>query len=585
MYDFDPNAQSFVIGNAINTMNQIGQEIHQLNQQVMINNGCMVDMVRAEIQKCERERKKRRKAVVQEWMAEVNDAYSLICQYDDGTQGATILTVNLVPGTVIYRIQLEGLDKFPRYFGINFRQAGVWIIGEEKKLSGKVLREEMIKRGVIFNGQLTKSKIENALFQFFAPEIEKASLLKIPALAGWNNKKFITSETFPFEETEGLKNLPVRLKHFDYVQKTPILTDEYFTEVKRIKDVKLRILLMIYPISALLNTLIADEGIVCNFYINFVILGDIECRQFANYLKIFNRNKEEMFCKNFDECVKSKDEILILNCLEDVGESEYKRNKKISQHIRIAEKIVKGGLYTADGCKVTSPVMLFSNSVIRKKRAINVFVNEDFIENTGEENAEKDVIGSTFFAFIDFCEKNYDDVIHVIHREKQSLQGERGGALRIAYAIFQKFWESQNVNMEEMSAVQESYLDEVFDRDFLFEDDLIYDFVKIVRKEASNFKICMKRQGTGGEEEIFYNDDFLWIPTQILNRMLENCGAEREKNQFLEKLKREGEMITDDGLSRKLQVAGKRFETYQFRRELFNSPGLVDIVELGGDTE
>lgn len=394
-----------VVGVALNTMNQIGQGIQQLSNQMLVNNNCMIDMVRAEIQKGERERRKRRKSVVQEWMAEVNDTYSLICQYDDGTQGATILTVNLIPGTEIYRIQLEGLDKFPRYFGINFRQAGVWIIGEEKKLSGKVLREEMIKRGVIFNGQLTKSKIESALFQFFAPKIEKARLLKIPALAGWNNQKFVTAETFPFEETEGLKNLPVRFKHFDYVQNMPILTDEYFTELKRIKDVKLRSLLMIYPISALLNTLIADEGIVCNFYINFVILGDIECRQFANYLKIFNRNKEEMFCKNFDECVKSKDEILILNCFEDVGESEYKRRRKISRSIGMAEKIAKGELYTLDGCKVTSPVMIFSNSVIRSKRAVNIFIDEDFMENDEEQCTEDDVIGRTFFEFIEYCEK------------------------------------------------------------------------------------------------------------------------------------------------------------------------------------
>ena len=93
-----------VVGVALNTMNQIGQGIQQLSNQMLVNNNCMIDMVRAEIQKGERERRKRRKSVVQEWMAEVNDTYSLICQYDDGTQGATILTVNLIPGTEIYRI-------------------------------------------------------------------------------------------------------------------------------------------------------------------------------------------------------------------------------------------------------------------------------------------------------------------------------------------------------------------------------------------------------------------------------------------------------------------------------------------------
>lgn len=208
--NFCPRNPDSVVGAALDAMNQVGQGIQQLSEQMFVNNNCMVDMVKTEIQRSEWERRKRRKTVIQSWVAETNDTYSLICQYDDGTQGAIILTVNLVPGTEIYRIQLEGLERMPRYFGINFRQAGIWIIGDEKKMSGKVLGEEMIKRGVIFNGQLTKNKIENALFQFFAPKIEKAPLLKIPALTGWNNKKFISAESFPFEETEGLRNLPVR---------------------------------------------------------------------------------------------------------------------------------------------------------------------------------------------------------------------------------------------------------------------------------------------------------------------------------------------------------------------------------------
>lgn len=139
--------------------------------------------------------------------------------------------------------------------------------------------------------------------------------------------------------------------------------------------------------------------------------------------------------------------------------------------------------------------------------------------------------------------------------------------------------------MEKMADVKMSMIDEALKCELAFEDDLIGDFVNIVRKEVIRFSVRMKNHEAGDEKDIFYNDEFLWIPTKILHQMLVNCGAEREKNQFLEKLRRDGKMITDDGgLSRKLQVAGKRFETYQFRRELFNSPGLVDIAELGGET-
>lgn len=41
-------------------------------------------------------------------------------------------------------------------------------------------------------------------------------------------------------------------------------------------------------------------------------------------------------------------------------------------------------------------------------------------------------------------------------------------------------------------------------------------------------------------------------------------------------------LVTDhQDMSRKVQVAGKRYEAYQFHRELFYSPGTVDIAELG----
>lgn len=210
-------------------------------------------------------------------------------------------------------------------------------------------------------------------------------------------------------------------------------------------------------------------------------------------------------------------------------------------------------------------------------------IDKTFMEDDAEWNTKTDAIGRTFFEFVDFCEKNYSDVERIIQAEK----GEKRGAdLRIAYAIFKKFWISCQIDMEKMAEVKMSMIDEALECELDFEDDLIGDFVKIVRKEIVRFSVRMKNHETGDEKEIFYNEEFLWIPTQILYQMLVNCGAEREKNQFLEKLRRDGKMITDDGgLSRKLQVAGKRFETYQFRRELFNAPGLADIVELGGDTK
>ena len=91
-----------------------------------------------------------------------------------------------------------------------------------------------------------------------------------------------------------------------------------------------------------------------------------------------------------------------------------------------------------------------------------------------------------------------------------------------------------------------------------------------------------KKDGKGDGKEIIANDDFLWIPTYVLREMLSAYGSLEQKALFLERLKNEGWMITDgEGMSRKIQVSGKRYEAYQFRRDLFNAKGKADIVELG----
>lgn len=46
-------------------------------------------------------------------------------------------------------------------------------------------------------------------------------------------------------------------------------------------------------------------------------------------------------------------------------------------------------------------------------------------------------------------------------------------------------------------------------------------------------------------------------------------------------LKEHGELVTDNsGFSRKIQVSGNGIESYQIRRNFFNSPGIVEIIDL-----
>lgn len=116
----------------------------------------------------------------------------------------------------------------------------------------------------------------------------------------------------------------------------------------------------------------------------------------------------------------------------------------------------------------------------------------------------------------------------------------------------------------------------------MFEDDLIADFIKIVRTEIKAWNVREKNEGKGDGREVLYDDMFIWIPVKALNEMFRHYGIVHMRYHFLEKLKAENFLVTDGiGLSRKVQAAGSRYEAYQLRRALFRVPGMVDIVELG----
>ena len=173
---------------AVQQMVSIGNDIRNLNQNVMANSQHMVDLVHAEIERGERERRKHRKKEISCWVAVVNDNFVLVKLFDDNTKIATNFTLNLIPDFETYRFKLKGLDNGVKFAGIHFKTADFWIVEEMTKITGQRLYEKMIQNEVIFNGGIPKSKIKDSLYEFFITRIGQAGIVEIPALAGWFRK-------------------------------------------------------------------------------------------------------------------------------------------------------------------------------------------------------------------------------------------------------------------------------------------------------------------------------------------------------------------------------------------------------------
>lgn len=572
---------------AVQQMTALGNEIHGLSQVIMANNSYMMNAVQSEIAKAERERRKERRKAIQSYVAVAEGHFGLLEVYDDGTKKITDLALNLVPDFKICIFEMKGVKESGHYFGIYAMANDFWIIGKKEKISGKGLWESFIKNGIRFNSQIPKSKIKAALYEYFMPKIWEAETKQIPAFSGWFEREFWSAENFLFKENEGLNDLPIRKKFFYGYKDSKLLVEEYFEGIRKIADWRNRVWSMISPIGGMFSSLLSEAGITLEKYLNFVNFSDMSVRGLRRYLQVFNRGRRAEEKVSVENILQMKDEVIFLDACGR-GESDYKKKQKREICQKIAESVVDGEMITEDGFMVSGPVVIISDRIIREKCAINIFVDKDFYRRDNDEERNvfaQDTIGVVFVNMVKYFENNFDEFERIL-AEAENIETKKKW-LFCAYRICQNFWKSVGINMQEMADLPE-FVDfqELLQDNLSFEDDLTSDFVKIIRREAKNWVIIPKSQGKGSGNEIVYTDAFIWLPVKVFKAMLSNYGILDQRYQFLEELREKNYLVPDhQDISRKVQVAGKRYEAYQFQRDLFYIPGTVDIVELGKEDE
>ena len=117
----------------------------------------------------------------------------------------------------------------------------------------------------------------------------------------------------------------------------------------------------------------------------------------------------------------------------------------------------------------------------------------------------------------------------------------------------------------------------------ILNDDIIDDFVTVIRQGISDFPVKEKRRGENFEGFIGYTDEDIWIPTKIFDQILNRYGLQKERNRLLADLRRKGFLITDDNrsYSRQIKSGEKRMEVLQIKRKIFERQGMADIIDLG----
>ena len=515
----------------------------------------------------------------------------LLSSYDNGDIEGEPLTSSVVGNWEIYRLKFTKTEQKKAKFAIVFPINNVYVIGDLNKNSKSGLYDYFIKAQIVFNPQIDDKKIKKALYATFAPLIENCeNTMEIPELAGWYGDKFVHSTNFPFAQRNGFPNLPVLDKKFPNPPESKILSREYFQLIRKIRRWQDRVILMELPIIGMLASLFAREGLKIPFFINFVFCENVGYDILPRFVQIFNRDTVQVIRADANEKSLSRelsqinDEILILDAFKH-NQGSY-RSKKIENNCRkIISKIIDNSSAYGIQRRIHTTLMVLSDHAIYGGRTLNIFIKKTFFKDTDEieDLLHKKVVEDFIGKFIIYAQNNFEAIKNIINDHKKDMSDARVKVLETGFEILQRFCDSEgyNVTAERMLPSKIDFI--TFFDELLDLDDAIELFIGIVRKQMSNFLIYEKHDPNAKNiYACFYNDEHLWIPPVTLDIMLHNSGYALEKSAILSELKISGNLKTDtEGLTRKLQVNGKRQEFYQFKKEFFNVIGMADITNLG----
>lgn len=537
--------------------------------------------------------RKERKSCVSHEVAIANSGeIDLVAYYDDGTREITQFITNEVGPWAVYRLYLDD-DRKKIAWGIFFSGTGRWVICS--KIKAKNIYEQFVKAGIMFNPILAESTIGKILFETFAPQMLYSDhSMVISGHAGWYRGEFFDRNNFPFRYFEEFENSAVMMKEFTWVQPKDDTWDNYFKEMRNIRSWKERLMVCLFPYAGILASLLQNEGISLGVAINIVLPEYFPGEVICNWFQIFNRRCLVPYnCdtteREFKEMLyNSKDEVIIADFRTSEYDSDYQSNKMRRMQMKVVE-IVTGrkNLPGAEGKRTCVGLVTLSESLCSHNDVYNLIIdNETCTEKYIDHLTviKEETVDAVFSSFILFVRSGWNNVLKQIKKMRQEKkENNHVIVMSIVIEIVKDFWANEGTDfVKSIGIPSDVNFAKIFCQNCFEADEMVEQFVKVVRKEAGNYYFVKKASRIVSEVAIIYNDEFVWISPKILKEMLERHGMLKYLKSLLLQLKERGVLKTDtEGLTRKLQVAGRRKEYYQFYLSTFNPIGLPDITSLG----
>lgn len=155
--------------------------------------------------------------------------------------------------------------------------------------------------------------------------------------------------------------------------------------------------------------------------------------------------------------------------------------------------------------------------------------------------------------------------------------------MKSVFEIYARYWRRKGVEIQQILKIPEEIVWDEILYDFIDEEEeILEEFVRAVRKNIKNYYAIKKGKMTEYRRNaIYFSDEFLWIPTDIFNEILEKEVISLYRNDILLLLKENDDILADEnGYSRKTIVSKTQFEAYKIRISVFDKLGMTHVLDL-----
>lgn len=481
-------------------------------------------------------------------------------------------------------------------FLIRFSHANIEIVGDIAKLSEKYFYELFLQQRISFNQQLSRTKVQRGLYEFFKGLIFSCeNITNIPSLAGWYNQKFRHCENTITSPSLGI--FPITQKKFEILSMDDSTFVIYKDFLMQFENTTTRLMIAIYPIASILASIFKEFRGNITFTLNLIPTSPLSISDVAEYFQIFSRDTLYAFHssysqKNIEKILQqAKDEVLLMD-MRLPSNSDYYRIKQRNERFDFVSSVLSGrtNLSLQKGYSATAGLVTISDEIILKPNVYNIPTSWEFNAlniygmHTINLFKENHIMAKIYSRFVRFVEQKGDDFFEIFTRTTDA-QSSSGTILEITYHLFCDFWKIQNINLaKELEFPKEIDFDNILLSETDYEDEDVALFLDAIKENLNDYSIVKKHSSDAGESCIFYDNTYVYFPFKIMERICKNSGIKNYRKFFIKLRAQNMLSATHDRLTKHVVVNHITIGCYVLRRCLFDKIGELEFTFLGKDT-